>query len=245
MARSCDTRDDGIIVEVLNRLSVTVAALVLTTAWLLAYGGTISGGFIKDDFWWILHSRLDGWPSVYGAFTHAEAFYRPIVQLSFGVTEAIFGTSPAPYSLTNLGLTLASAGAIYALSAALGLPSWAALVATATWAFNFHGINMAVAWLSGRTSLFGTLLSALSMLALTRRRPIVAGLLCFAALLSKEEVLALPMIATIWVLIDRSALRSTLPMWGALAVYLMLRDHSGAIDLSTAPRSTASPQIPQ
>jgi hypothetical protein len=218
-----------------NRISVTVAAGILTVAWLLAYGGTVPGGFIKDDFAWVLHSRIDGLSSVYRAFTHADGFYRPIVQLSFGITEAVFGTNPVPYALTNLALALGCAAAIFALIASLGLPQWAALAGTAAWAFNFHGINMAVAWLSGRTSLFGTLLSTLSVLALIRRRPIAAGVLCFAALLSKEEVLALPVIVTVWAIIDRTSLRSTIPMWAALVVYLVLRNQSGAFGLSDAP----------
>lgn len=216
-------------------LSVTTAAILLTMAWLLAYGGTITGGFIKDDFAWILHSRIDGWTSIYRAFAHADGFYRPMVQLSFGITEAIFGIDPVPYALTNIALALGSAAAIFALLVALGLPSWAALLGTATWAFNFHGINMAVAWLSGRTSLFGTLFSTLAVLALTRRRPVAAGVFCFAALLAKEEVLALPAIVTLWALIDRAPIRGTAPMWAALLVYLVLRDHSGAFGISNAP----------
>jgi hypothetical protein len=218
-----------------RRLSVRVAAAILAAAWLLAYGGTVTGGFIKDDFAWILHSRIDGWSSVSDAFLHAEGFYRPIVQLSFGVTEALFGNNPIPYALTNVTLAFGCAAAIFALIVSLGLPSWAALLGTATWAFNFHGINMAVAWLSGRTSLFGTLLSTLSVLALTRRHSLAAGVLCFGALLSKEEVLALPVIVSLWAIVDRSLLKRTIPMWAALALYLVLRNQSGAWGISSAP----------
>jgi hypothetical protein len=218
-----------------KRPHLIVAALVLSVAWLLAYGGSVTGGFIKDDFAWVLHSRLDSWSSVARAFTHADGFYRPVVQLSFGITEAMFGTNPVPYAVTNVALAIGCAAAIFALIASLGLPQWAALLGTAAWAFNFHGINMAVTWLSGRTSLFGTLLSTLSVLALTRQSPIAAGLLCFGALLSKEEVLALPAIVTLWALIDRTKLRSTIPMWAALVVYLLLREQSGAFGITNAP----------
>jgi hypothetical protein len=211
------------------------AAIVLTVSWLLIYGPTIPGGFIKDDFGWVYHSRLDSWTSVYAMFNKAEGFYRPIVNLSFGVTEALFDNNPIPYAITNVALALACALAIYALANAVGLPPWGAVLAAAIWAFNFHGINMAVAWLSGRTSLFGTLFAVLSALYFTRGRAIVAGLLCFAALLSKEEVLALPAILTAWHWIDRKALPSTVPMWIALAVYLALREHSGAFGISNAP----------
>src|SRR5215212_8613139 len=122
---------------------IVMAATLLTAAWLLAYGPTITGGFIKDDFGWIYHSRISGWSSVLSAFTSAQVFYRPMVQLSFGLTEALFGNNPVPYALTNLLLALACAIAIFVLGRATGLASWAALAGAAVWAFNFHGINMA------------------------------------------------------------------------------------------------------
>ena len=212
-----------------------VAAVVLAAAWLLIYGPTVPGGFIKDDFGWVYHSRLDGWSSVYEMFNKAEGFYRPIVNLSFGVTEAVFDNNPIPYAITNLALALGCAAAIYALAIALALPPWAAVVAAAIWAFNFHGINMAVVWLSGRTSLLGTLFAVLAALALTRGRAIAAGMLCFVALMAKEEVLALPLIVTAWQWLDGKSVRSTLPTWIALAVYLALRQHSGAFGVNDAP----------
>ena len=209
--------------------------MVLAAAWLLIYGPTVPGGFIKDDFGWVYHSRLDGWSSVYAMFDRAAGFYRPIVNLSFGITEALFDNNPIPYAVTNVALAIGCAIAIYALAVALRLPAWAALVAAAIWAFNFHGINMAVAWLSGRTSLFGTLFATLAALSLTRGRALGAGVLCFAALMSKEEVLALPVILTVWQRLDGKPLFSTLPAWIALVLYLALREHSGAFGISDAP----------
>jgi hypothetical protein len=220
---------------VFSRVTVGVAAILLATAWLLAYGPSVPGGFIKDDFRWVINSRIDGWPSVAAAFTRADDFYRPIVQLSFGITDAIFGINPIPYALTNIALALACAASIHALTLAAGLPSSGALVAAATWAFNFHGINMAVVWLSGRTSLLGTLFATLCALAFARGRPLAAGLLCFAALLSKEEVIALPAIVSLWAVIDKTTLRRTLPLWAALALYLLLRARSGAVGIDNAP----------
>ena len=214
---------------------VAIAAAVLTAAWLLAYAPTIAGGFIKDDFGWIYHSRIDGPSSLLSAFTTAQVFYRPMVQLSFGITEAIAGNNPVPYALTNLLLGLACAGAIYMLGRAIGLASWAALAGTAVWAFNFHGINMAIVWLSGRTSLLGTLFSTLAAVAFVRNRTIAAGVLAFGAFLSKEEVLALPLILVTWSLINNTDPRRTAATWIALAGYFLLRLNSGAVDISNAP----------
>jgi hypothetical protein len=214
---------------------VGTATAVLTAAWLLAYGPSIPGGFIKDDFSWIHHGRLTGWSSVAAAFTSNDGFYRPLVRLSFGVTEALFGANPIPYSVTNIALGLACAGSIFALGRALGLAAWAALLAAGVWAFNFHGINMAVVWLSGRTSLLSTLFVTLAALALLRNRAVTAGLLFFAALLSKEEVFALPVILTLWLMLDRRNVLATLGMWIAIAAYLLLRSQSGAFGIGNAP----------
>lgn len=217
------------------RSRVLVAAGLLTAAWLAAYTPTISGGFIKDDFGWIYHSRLSGWSSLSSIFANAQVFYRPVVQLSFGLTEVLFGTNPVPYALTNLGLGIACAVAIYHLARTLGLASWAALAAAAVWAFNFHGINMAIAWMSGRTSLLGTLFSVLAAIALWRNRSLAAGAFAFAAFLSKEEVVALPLIFTIWLMIDRRSLRASIAPWIALGVYFVLRGLSGAVGITDAP----------
>jgi hypothetical protein len=214
---------------------LAVAAAALTVAWLLAYGPTIAGGFIKDDFGWIYHSRISGWTSMLSAFTTSQVFYRPIVQLSFGVTELVFGTNPIPYALTNLLLGLACGASIVALGRAVGLAPWAALAGSAIWAFNFHGINMAIAWLSGRTSLLGALFSTLSALAFVRNRTVAAALLALTAFLSKEEVLALPVIFTAWAIIDGRGWRPTIPSWLALAVYFVLRLNSGAVGINNAP----------
>ena len=214
---------------------VALAAIVLTTAWLLAYGPTVAGGFIKDDFGWIYHSRLTGAASVLSAFTSAQVFYRPVVQLSFGITEALFGNNPIPYAVTNLLLGLACAMSIFALARVIGLPASAALAGTAVWAFNFHGINMAIVWLSGRTSLFGALFSTLAALAFVRNRAIMAGTFAFVAFLSKEEVLALPIIFTIWAFINKTDVKRTAGTWIALAIYFMLRNYSGAVGISNAP----------
>jgi hypothetical protein len=213
----------------------TRAAIVLTLAWLLAYGATIFGGFVRDDFGWIYHSRLSGVSSIPATFTESHLFYRPLVQLSFGITEFIFGVNPLPYAVTNLLLGLACAGAVFALARALGLAPWASLLAAAVWAFNFHGINMAIIWLSGRTSLLATLFSTLAALALVRNRAVTAAVLGFAAFLSKEEVLALPLILTIWLIIDGVGIRRSLGLWIALALYFVLRNQSGAIGITDAP----------
>ena len=222
-------------IESTPRFPIVIAVAALTTAWLLVYGPTITGGFIKDDFAFVYHGHLHGWSSISPSSPSPGGFYRPLVQLTFSATEAVFGTNPVPYALTNLFLGLACAASLFALARALGLAAWAALAATAVWAFNFHGINMALLWFSGRTSLLGTLFSTLAALALTRNHSLAAGGLALMAFLAKEEVVALPLILTLWLVMSGLSVKRSLGLWGALAVYLVLRAYAGAVGISNAP----------
>ncbi len=184
---------------------------------------------------------------------------RPVVSLTFALNEAAFGLWSLGYGLTNLALALACAAAVFGLCVQLGLGRRAALVAAAAWAFNFHGINMAVLWISGRTALCLTLLSILAVIATLKRRAGWAFVLSLAALCSKEEAVVLPFIVMLWAIVfdpdrrDRSAGRriaggfvAALPIVLALAVYFALRSQSGALTPDTAPayyRFTTDPRI--
>jgi hypothetical protein len=163
---------------------------------LLIYGPDCGRGFIKDDYSWITTSRLDGWSTVWRPFIDTPmGFYRPLVSLSFGVSQLLFGLHPFPYGLTNLALAVATASAIGWLVVRLGLNAWAGLFAAAVWILNFHGINMSILWTSGRTSLLGTLFAVCAAGALLTSRTVVTGAFVLLALLSKEEPLMLPVVA--------------------------------------------------
>ena len=129
------------------------------------------------------------------------------------------------------------------------LPPSAALVAAGVWLFNFHAVNMAVLWLSGRTSLLVSLFSLAKAHAMLAGRPLMAGGLALLAMLSKEEAVALPALFSAWTLLWEPRVRSvvrTLPMWGALLVYIALRLQSGAFWATDAPayyRFSSSPGL--
>ncbi len=55
------------------------------------------------------------------------------------------------------------------------------------------------------------------------------------AFLSKEEVVALPLILTLWLLISGSSVKRSLGLWVALAIYFVLREYAGAVGISNAP----------
>jgi hypothetical protein len=130
------------------------------------------------------------------------------------------------------------------------------VLAAAIWALNLHGIHMAVLWLSGRTELWLTLCAFVSAGALARKRPVLAGIAAFGAMLSKEEAAMLPLMLAgwAWVLSShdgrvavgravqgaaanrvREVVRLTWPAWIALAVYLALRSRTGAYTPGNTP----------
>ena len=70
------------------------------------------------------------------------------------------------YALTNLALVLATMTAHHPGRRDAGDCSpYAALFAAGLWALNFHGIGMALTWISGRTSLLASLFAILAGLA--------------------------------------------------------------------------------
>ena len=155
------------------------------------------------------------------------------------------GLQPRCYGLTNVALAIGCAWAIFLLARALSLPAEAALLASALWMFNWHGINMSVLWISGRTALMVVVLASLAATAFVRGRPWTAALLSFAAMLSKEEAVLLPPVLIAWSVAEAAAKRRWRPAscvvqfaLGAAAVtglYVALRGQSGAFTPSTAP----------
>ena len=212
------------------------AGLCLVTG---AYACDTGHGFVKDDFVWILTSRE--WSGLFGA---ATGFFRPVVSVSFAIDHALFGRQPLGYGLTNLAILLACVGTIAWLFQALKLPVGVAGGAALVWALNFHGINMAVLWTSGRTALLLTVWAAAAAWAWTRGSRVMSACFTTLAMWSKEEAFVLPAVLTVWALIDARAdrardggrvLRDTWLIWVAWIVSLALRARSGAFTPSTAP----------
>jgi hypothetical protein len=152
------------------------------------------------------------------------------------------------YGLTNFFLALGCAAAVWALGRSAALPVAVALFAAALWLFNFHGINMALLWLSGRTSLLLTFFALGTVIAAVKRRPFWMFACALLALGSKEEAVVLPLICAVWAAdsltvgswLDRgrelaSGIRRTWPTILALVVYLIARTRTGAYTAISAP----------
>lgn len=211
--------------------AISLYSGALLAIFVLAYAPDIGHGFVKDDFGWIYHSRLSDAASWRNVLLGSTGFYRPVVSLSFGLNEAAFGTWPLGYGLTNLALAIGVCVSLFALATATGLSRWAALFVAALWAWNFHGINMALLWLSGRTALCLCLFSVLAVLSVVRGRSVPAFVFALLALGSKEEAVALPLMCALWA----PSYKAAWPPFAALAVYAGVRTYSGAFTPATAP----------
>ena len=148
-----------------------LAAAYLLALFLAIYGPAAGQGFIADDYGWMVNAL----PAVNGdlvnPFLGNVGFYRPLVTLSFGVNYALFGLDAKPYGITNVLLALSCAGLLIWL-VRLNRLNWGfALFAGALWLFNFHGINMAVLWTSGRTSLLLTAFALGAAIAFLKDQP--------------------------------------------------------------------------
>ena len=122
--------------------------------------------------------------------------------------------------------------------------------AVAAWSFNFHGVNMALLWISGRTALLLCMFALSVALAVLSGRTLLAGCLSLLAMLCKEEAVMIPALFVLSDLFARphdqppfraawSALRRSAPLWIALAIYLRL-SHSGAFGPQDALGTTDS-----
>ncbi len=220
------------------------APLLPFLVFLAVYVPRVGHGFILDDYRWIFESRATSLGDLVALFSHNNGFYRPIVSVTFAINYAFFGPEPLWYGISNVALALTCAALIYALARAVGLQWGAAALAASLWLLNFHGINMAVLWISGRTALLLTAAAIVAAWAIVRRRVVFAAVFTAIALFSKEEAIALPMILAGWIDVhgtdDPAQRRRMLWLWAAvslavLTAYMALRVHSGAMTPDSAP----------
>ena len=214
------------------------AAAAIVAIFLVIYLPDIGHGFISDDFRWIVEGRIESTADILALFSSNVGFYRPLTSVSFAADHALWGPNAFGYGLTNLALCLACAVALFAVARRLELPAVAATVAAAAWLLNFHGVNMALLWLSGRTALLAALFSLSTAWAALGGRPFLAGLLALCAMLAKEEAVALPALFSLFFYVDEHRVRSVAkaaPLWCALIVYVALRLQSGAFWPADAP----------
>src|SRR5580765_1727994 len=157
-----------------SRRTLILCVCVLSCAFALVYLPDVGHGLVKDDFGWIAQSSVRSWHDAVSLVRSAPSgFFRPVVSLSFSLTEPVCGLDPKCYGFTNFSLAVACAIAVAFLARAVSTRAGAALFAAAVWIFNWHGINMAVLWVSGRTALIFTLFATFGAVALIARRSLL------------------------------------------------------------------------
>jgi hypothetical protein len=233
---------------------IRIVAVVLGAIFAAIYADALGHGFVKDDFRWIANADVHSAADLQRIFATNVGFYRPLVTLSFAIDRGVWTLDPRGYAFTNLMLLAANAGLLFTIAHRLSLSSAASLFAVAAWMFNFHGINMALLWLSGRTALLVCLFSTTAVLAWLRGLRLAAALLTCAAMLCKEEAVVLPLLLPLLGAVAtgerytsaRRALLASWPLWAMAALYLILRAQSGAFGPSDAPayyRLTVDPRV--
>lgn len=223
---------------------------ILVVAWAVfaaaVYLPDVGRGFVKDDFGWIEAGRAAIDAPANALLPQTPGFYRPAVTLTFAADYLLHDGRPRGYGFTNLALYLLCIGAIVALGRALRLTAAAAALAAFVWSVNPHGINMALVWISGRTSLCLTLFSVLAATSFVRQRYGWTAVWLTCALGSKEEAVALPVVllAWDWLGVDsgESIERRSQPHWRTIAAvvapaaaYFAVRMQTGAFTPASAP----------
>jgi hypothetical protein len=208
--------------------------------------------FVQDDFTWLQLSRFHTfgeWANCFFRFNPAGT-YRPLSQETFfAVAQRIFGLWPAGFHIFNMASHLIAVLLLYKLlrqfSGAL-----AAIIGSLFYAV--HSVHlMAIYWISAfpePLAMIFFLTAVLLFVRFDRRHDRLAYYFSLIAMLfgimSKESILTLPLILSIYCLIwTRSRLLWTLPYWGLSGAYITLRIISSAVELApydlTLGRQTA------
>ena len=173
----------------LSRVTPSLLAAAVLLAILIAiYGPGIGKGFVKDDVVWVGNNHVTSWADVRALLVRTDGFYRPLVAATFAIDRAVYGVEPFGFGVTNLSLLLLGAGRARVSGQRHSVfgPT-TAVMAAGVWALNFHAVNMAVLWLSGRTALCVVIAALLAAAAVVEGQPIAAGVAALLAMIARKS----------------------------------------------------------
>jgi hypothetical protein len=210
----------------------------MTAVTIAIYVPALGAGFVGDDFMILHRLRALAQPADVLRFFRGEFFeyYRPLPFVSFAIDWSIAGANARQFHLTNLLLHSINAVLVLLIGRALSPRSAAGPIAGLL--FALHASNHeAVVWVSARFDLLATAFSLAAIWWMVARRPgrhVVPPLLFFAAILSKESAVALPVAAAGFAVFRLRAggaetARQLVPWLAALAVYGVLRNVGGGV----------------
>jgi tetratricopeptide (TPR) repeat protein len=226
-------------------------ALLLVCAFLV-YANTLVSGFVYDD-----HFQIEGNPYVHSfryigrifsttvwSFQGTEGqtnYYRPLMTFGYLVCDRVFQSFPLGFHLVNLLLNCTVVWLVFRVCAVLFADEAMAVVAAAL--FALHPIHTeVVAWIAAVTELQLAVFYLLGFLLFLRAgrdggrpRILTTALMCASfvlALLSKEQGITLPLLATIYEHGYRADRNSSgwrtkawryAPLWAVAALYVVFR----------------------
>ncbi|HYA97404.1 MAG TPA: hypothetical protein VEH49_04860, partial [Methylomirabilota bacterium] len=229
----------------------TLAGCVLILAFAL-FANAVPNGFVYDD-----HDQIEKNPYVRSAhfigriFTTnvwsfqgeqgATNYYRPLMTFGYLLCRFVFGAFPFGFHLVNIFVHLGVVYLVYLVALRLFRDESSGLVAAAV--FALHPVHTeSVAWIAGITDLELALFCLLAFYfflrleepgARDRRRACGGMVAAFAlALLSKEQAMVLPVLATLYEHAVRADRNTTVlwrkvaryaPFWFLTAIYLAFR----------------------
>jgi len=155
---------------------------------------TLSFGFMSDDFVLINRVRTEGFIFSWGG--GGEAFFRPVVVVSYLTDNSIWGLKPFGYHLTNLLWHICCSMTVCLLAFHLFTSRRMAVLAGFVFLL-LSNHSESVSWVSGRTDLIATAFG-LASTVLFLRGSFVSLPMLVIALLSKESTVVIP---AVWVLL--------------------------------------------
>lgn len=209
--------------------------------------------FFNDDPLWIWTSATTSVKDIFFSpekYRQMSPFFTPLLGVSFKIDWMIFGMNPAGYYLHSL-LSLCAAGAALYVFLRLYGAGTSALMGVLLFVLSPLTLGITT-WFAARHYLEGLFWSLLSLTFFVRgerkaKVSAASGLFYLFAALSKEVYVVVPAVAF---LLSRgrfrARLRSTAPLWVALALYLpwrfwMLGGKGGYLDMQAMSPGSVLP----
>lgn len=216
-----------------QRKWIPILLLLFTALIYLPFTGK---GFITDDFVHIHHvsqnSKLLTSPGPFG-------LYRPVVELSFFLNYQISGLHPFWYGFFNLILHLLVVFLLFKFIHLLFSDQIAAFWGTLSFILTLKAHSIALNWISGRTSLLMSVFALLTLITWVKWERSGSKIFLFStylvfplAILSKENVLLLPLLIVFLPLESKTLKQRLIPSFTLLlsGVFIVfLRYKAGAL----------------
>ena len=150
---------------------------------------SLGGGFFADDYLFLEQVRGRSLLEVLASPDPLGNFFRPLGrQVWFWVLSRAGNESPVPFHIANLCLLLASMFILFRLARRLGGGDAASATAAAAFFALHYAADVPVQWASGSQDLLAVLLGLCAVDAHIRGRRLPAAVSLVAALLAKESV---------------------------------------------------------